>query len=103
MWNPKESLAIQLWKSIDQGHPKHPSGIPKPIPFYPIWRNDASKSIEKEKFINSGISKYLEFSQQHNLGFATCLYNYVLVRKDILVINELLNPCHFTHLVAKDV
>ncbi len=50
MWNPKESLAIQLWKSIDQGHPKR---IPKPIPFYPIWKNDASKSKEKENFINS--------------------------------------------------
>jgi hypothetical protein len=81
--DPKLSLAIQLWKSIDQGHLKHLSGIPKHVPFYPIWRNDVSKSIEKEKFINSGTSKYLEFSQQHNLGFVSCLYNYILVRKDI--------------------
>jgi hypothetical protein len=45
----------------DQGHPKLPSGIPKPIPFLPIWGDDVLKSVEKERFINSGISKYLEF------------------------------------------
>jgi hypothetical protein len=62
MWNPKESLVIQLWKSIDQGHVEHPSGIPKLVPFYLIWRNDASKFLGKGKFINNGTSKYLEFS-----------------------------------------
>jgi hypothetical protein len=45
----------------DQGHPKLPRGIPKPIPFHPIWGNDVLKSIEKERFINVGISKYLNF------------------------------------------
>jgi len=37
------------------------SGILKHVPFCPIWGNDAPKSIKKGKFINSGISKYLEF------------------------------------------
>jgi hypothetical protein len=50
-----------LWKSDDQGHPKLPSGILKHVSFHPIWGNDAPKSIKKDKFINSGISKYLKF------------------------------------------
>jgi hypothetical protein len=37
------------------------SGIPKHVPLRSIWGNDVSKSVEKERFINSGISKYLEF------------------------------------------
>ncbi len=37
------------------------NGIPKHVPFHPVWGNDASKLVEKERFINSGISKYLEF------------------------------------------
>jgi len=44
----------------DQGHPKLPNGIPKPIPFRPIWGNDVLKSVEKKRFINIGISKYLK-------------------------------------------
>jgi hypothetical protein len=61
IWSPKDGHAIQLWKFNDQGCLKLPSGIPKLVPFYPIWRNDASKLVEKEKLINSGISKYSEF------------------------------------------
>jgi len=61
MWSPKDGLAIQLWKCDDQGHPKLLTRIPKLVPFHPIWGNDASKSIEKEKFINCGILKYIEF------------------------------------------
>ncbi len=57
----KDGLTIRLWKFDDQGCPKLLSGIPKLVPFYLIWRNDASKLVEKEKFINSGILKYLEF------------------------------------------
>jgi hypothetical protein len=56
-----EKIAYNLWKSNDQGHPKFPSGIPKIVPFCLIWGNGVSKSVEKEKFINSGISMYLEF------------------------------------------
>jgi hypothetical protein len=36
------------------------NGIQKLIHFHPIWGNDASKLVEKEKVFNSGISKYLE-------------------------------------------
>jgi len=50
-----------LWKSNDQSHFKLLSGILKHVPLQSIWGNDVSKSVEKERFINSGISKYLEF------------------------------------------
>jgi hypothetical protein len=43
------------------GVPKLPQRLPNPIPFCPIWGNDATKSIEKENFINGGLSKYVEF------------------------------------------
>jgi hypothetical protein len=52
-----DGLAIQLWKFNYQSCPKLPSGVPNLVPFHPIWGNDASKSIEKKKFINNGISK----------------------------------------------
>ncbi len=61
IWSPKDGLVIWLWKFDDQCHPKLPNGILKHVPFQPIWGNDAPKSINKKKFINSGISKYLEF------------------------------------------
>ncbi len=60
-WSPKDGLVIRLWKSDVQGHPELLSGIPKHVPFRPIWGNDVSKSVEKEIFINNGILKYLVF------------------------------------------
>jgi hypothetical protein len=47
-WSPKYGLAIQFWKSNDQGHPKLFSGIPKHVPFRPIWGNNVSKLVEKK-------------------------------------------------------
>jgi hypothetical protein len=35
--------------------------VPKLVPFRLIWGNDALRSIEKDKFTNSGILKYVEF------------------------------------------
>jgi hypothetical protein len=61
IWSPKDGPTIRLWKSDDQGCPKLLNGIPKLVPICHIWGNDASKLVEKEKIINSGISKYLEF------------------------------------------
>jgi hypothetical protein len=37
IWSPKDGPTIQFWKFDDQGCPKFPSGIPKIVPFYPIW------------------------------------------------------------------
>jgi hypothetical protein len=45
----------------DLGHPKLPQGLPNPIPFHLIWGNDATKSIDKEIFVNGEHSKYVEF------------------------------------------
>jgi len=43
------------------GSPKLPIGVPSLVPYHPIWGNDALKFMEKEKFINVGLSKYVEF------------------------------------------
>jgi hypothetical protein len=50
-----------LWKYNDQGHPKLSNGVLKLTPYCAIWDNDVSTSIEKERSINSGIPKYMEF------------------------------------------
>jgi hypothetical protein len=45
-----------------------------------------------------------QLPQQHILGFAIGLYNYILIINDMqLMTNELLNPCCFIHLVARDI
>ncbi len=36
-------------------------GVSNPIPFRPIWGNDELRVGEKEMFISSRISKYIEF------------------------------------------
>jgi hypothetical protein len=36
-------------------------GVSNPIPFYLIWGSDELKASEKERFISSGILKYIEF------------------------------------------
>lgn len=61
MWSMKNGLTIWLWKFDDQVCLKLLDGILKPIWFHPIWGNSVSKLIEEEEFINSGISKSLEF------------------------------------------
>jgi len=45
----------------DLGHPKLPQGLSNLVLFWSIWGNDATKSIDKEKFITNQISKYVEF------------------------------------------
>jgi hypothetical protein len=35
--------------------------VPSPIPYHPIWGNDASRFMEREKFISVGLSKYVDF------------------------------------------
>jgi hypothetical protein len=40
---------------------KSVGGVPNPIPFCSIWGIDELRVNEKEKFINSKISKYIEF------------------------------------------
>ncbi len=61
LWNLKDGLAIQLWKEDGIGRPKLLVGVLNLVPFHPIWRNDELRPGEKERFINSRISKYIEF------------------------------------------
>ncbi len=46
------------------GSPKLPTKVPSPIPYCPIWNHDALRSLEKEKFIDVGLFKYMEFWKQ---------------------------------------
>jgi hypothetical protein len=50
-----------LWQVDNSGHSKLPQGLPNLSPFHPIWKNDTTKSIEKEKLINDGLFEYVEF------------------------------------------
>ncbi len=61
LWSFKYGLAIQLWKEDGTRHAKLLAGVLNPIPFHPIWGNDELKEGEKERFISSRISKYIEF------------------------------------------
>jgi hypothetical protein len=57
IWSPN-------WKANANGSPKLPSRVPSHVPHHPIWGHDAMRSVEREKFINAGLSKYVEFWKQ---------------------------------------
>ncbi len=61
LWSLKDGLAIPLWKEDGNGRSKLPTRVPNPIPFCLIWGNDELRVSEKERFISSEISKYIEF------------------------------------------
>jgi hypothetical protein len=42
------------------GFPKLPNRVFNPIPYLPIWGHDVVRSVEREKFFNVGMSKYME-------------------------------------------
>jgi hypothetical protein len=50
-----------LWKEDGIGQLKLSARVSNPVPFHSIWGNDELKVGEKERFISSGISKYIEF------------------------------------------
>ncbi len=64
VWGPIDGFPIKLWKCNLDGSPKLPIGVPSPIPYHPIWGNNALRFVEKEKFISATLSKYVEFSKQ---------------------------------------
>jgi hypothetical protein len=35
--------------------------VPSLIPYCPIWGNNVSMLVERQKFINVGLSKYVDF------------------------------------------
>jgi hypothetical protein len=61
LWSPKDGLAMRLWKEDSIGWPKSLMGVLNLIPFCLIWGNDELRASEKKRFINSKISKYIEF------------------------------------------
>jgi hypothetical protein len=90
-WNPKDGPPIWLWQVDNLGHPKPPQGFWNPIPFRLIWGNDATKSIDKEKIINGGLFKYVEFWKMGGEGGGVQEWNlcknlgpYVAYYKNIL-------------------
>jgi len=58
---PKDGPTIRLWKEDGTRWPKLLVGVSNLIPFCPMWGNDELKASEKERFISSEISKYIEF------------------------------------------
>jgi hypothetical protein len=64
VWSPINGSLIKLWKVNSNGLPKLPTKVPSPIPYHLIWDNDAFKSMKREKFINVGLFKYVEFQKQ---------------------------------------
>jgi hypothetical protein len=60
-WSLKNGPTIQLWKDDVVGQLKLSVGVSNPIPFCLIWGVDELKVGKKERFINSGILKYVKF------------------------------------------
>jgi hypothetical protein len=46
------------------GSPKLLTKVPNLVPYRPIWGHDAMRLVEREKFINVGLFKYVEFWKQ---------------------------------------
>ncbi len=68
--------------------PKLPIGIPNPVPYCPIWGHDVVRSVEREKFINAGLSKYVEFWKQvieESATYSMKMSLYVDYWEDILL------------------
>jgi hypothetical protein len=61
IWSPTKGPPIQLWKANVDGCPKLLTGVPNPVPYRRIWCHDVVRPVEREKFINVGLFKYVEF------------------------------------------
>jgi hypothetical protein len=61
MWSPIDGPLINLWKVNPNSSPNLPTRVPSLVLYCPIWGNDASRSVEREKFISFGLSKYVDF------------------------------------------
>jgi hypothetical protein len=61
IWSPTERPLIQLWKVNSNGFPRLPIGVLSFIPYCRILGHDAIRLVEREKFINARLTKYMEF------------------------------------------
>jgi hypothetical protein len=61
VWSSIDGFPIKLWKANPNSSLKLLTRVLSPIPYCPIWGNDALRLMEREKFINSALSKYVDF------------------------------------------
>ncbi len=59
--SPIDGPPIQLWKVNPNGSPKLHPRVLSLVLYCPIWGNDASRSMGREKFMSSRLSKYVDF------------------------------------------
>jgi hypothetical protein len=82
-----EAPPIQLWKANANGYLKLLIRVPNPIQYHQIWGHDVMRLVNREKIINVGLSKYVEFWKQGMEQSATYpmkMSPYVDYNKDIL-------------------
>ncbi len=73
------------------------AGVPNPIPFHSIWGIDELRAYEKERFISSRISKYVEFwklGMSKDDSYARIMGHYVKYWESILELLSRLIPRH---------
>jgi hypothetical protein len=61
VYSPTNGPLIKLWNVYPNGCPKLLIKVPSQFHINPIWGHDTQRSMEKEKFINARLSKYVEF------------------------------------------
>ncbi len=59
--SPIDGPPIRLWKVNPNGSPKLHDSVPSLVLYCPIWGNDASRLVERKKFISCRLSKYVDF------------------------------------------
>jgi hypothetical protein len=61
VYSPMDGPPIKFWKITPNGSLKLPIRILSLVLYCPILGHDALRSVQKEKFINVELSKYIEF------------------------------------------
>jgi hypothetical protein len=61
VWSPINAPLIRLWKANLDGSPQFSIRVLSLVPYCPIWGNNVSRSVKKEKFISAKLSKYVDF------------------------------------------
>jgi hypothetical protein len=52
---------MRLWKANPNNSPKLLTKVLSHVLYCPIWGDDALRLVKREKFINSKLSKYMDF------------------------------------------
>ncbi len=86
--SPMDAPPIKCWKINPNGSPKLPIRILNLVPYCLILSHDALKSVEREKFINVELSKYMEFWKQsieQNATYKMKMIPYVEYWENVLL------------------